>query len=227
MTLGKTKINCCFHFLLTQFHWQFGLFHRQRRNAIWNKVFTCKDNLRGGFQNETQYPLTLPGNGSRMSRNVVTLLGYTCRLMPTLWFSRRSVLLKALISGCWLFGNRCLKPAKDFRHQTEREVERHSPFLPQIQLLNSLSLESNTREKRKLHEENRFNCIVLGFAIHCFWAHHVDRHDVKKPECFYARCSCRLHGNIELGCKLFFSCFYWSSLHSLKAGWEARQGFYF
>lgn len=88
-------------------------------------------------------------------------------------------LVKALISGCWLFGNRCLKPAKDFRHQTKREVERHSPFLPQIQLLNSLSLESNTREKRKLHEENRFNCIGLVFAIHCFWAHHVDRQDVK------------------------------------------------
>lgn len=114
----------------------------------------------------------------------MTLLGYTCRLMPTLWFSRRSVLLKALISGCWLFGNRCLKPAKDFRHQTEREVERHSPFLPQIQLLNSLSLESNSREKRKLHEENHFNCIVLALAIHRFWAHHVDRQDVKNGNVF-------------------------------------------
>lgn len=93
-------------------------------------------------------------------------------------------LVKALISGCWLFGNRCLKPAKYFRHQTKREVERHSPFLPQIQLLNSLSLESNTREKRKLHEENRFNCIGLVFAIHCFWAHHVDRQDVKNGNVF-------------------------------------------
>ncbi len=116
-------------------------------------------------------PTSLPGKGSRLSRNVVTLLGCTCRLMPTLWFSRRSVLLKALISGCWLFGNRCLKPAKDFRHQTQREVERHSPFLPQVQLLNSLSLAR--AKKRKLLEENRFNCIVLVFAIHCFWQQHM------------------------------------------------------
>lgn len=125
--------------------------------------FKTKDNIRGRTRPNIPSPpyYSLPGNGSRLWRNVVTLLGYTCRLMPTLWFSRRSVLLKALISGCWLFGNRCLKPAKDFRHQTEREVERRSPFLPQIQLLNSLSLKSNTRGERKLHKENRFKCIVF------------------------------------------------------------------
>ncbi len=117
--------------------------------------------LQGLQPNIPSPPTSLPGKGSRLSRNVVTLLGCTCRLMPTLWFSRRSVLLKALISGCWLFGNRCLKPAKDFRHQTQREVERHSPFLPQIQLLNSLSLARATQREKKRNCMKRIDLIVL------------------------------------------------------------------
>lgn len=40
--------------------------------------------------------------------------GCACRLMPTPGFSRRPVLFLALISGCWKFGNRCLKPCKRF-----------------------------------------------------------------------------------------------------------------
>lgn len=45
---------------------------------------------------------------------VVFLAGCACRLLPTPGFSRRPVLFLALISGCWKFGNRCLKPCKRF-----------------------------------------------------------------------------------------------------------------
>lgn len=45
---------------------------------------------------------------------VVCSEGCACRLMPTPGFSRRPVLFLALISGCWKFGNRCLKPCKRF-----------------------------------------------------------------------------------------------------------------
>lgn len=191
-------IYLCFYFMLSPLFLAIGS-NNFGRWVTWRRG----PELEGTFlfaRFATQYsPTSLPRKGSRLSRNVVTLLGCTCRLMPTLWFSRRSVLLKALISGCWLFGNRCLKLAKDFRHQTQREVERHSPFLPQIQLLNSLSLAraaQRERERGKLHEENQFNCIVLVFAIHCFWQHHVDRRVEKNRACFYVFSSCRLHGNV-------------------------------
>ena len=79
-------------------------------------------------------PTTPPPKRLLLWRNVAVLVGYTSLFMPTLCFSRRSVLLKPLITGCWLFGNRCFNPAKDWRHQTGRKVERDWPFLPQTQL---------------------------------------------------------------------------------------------
>lgn len=64
---------------------------------------------------------------------VVCSEGCACRLMPTPGFSRRPVLFLALISGCWKFGNRCLKPCKDFRLQTlGRKVERDRPSFPPL-----------------------------------------------------------------------------------------------
>lgn len=62
---------------------------------------------------------------------VVFLAGCACRLLPTPGFSRRPVLFLALISGCWKFGNRCLKPCKRFlTSNAGAESRKRSPFLP-------------------------------------------------------------------------------------------------